>query len=167
VLDSNSSSHNNIDDSIATFTSGSPEPQTPQRSSGVGAAGPVSLPEDRPSGNKHLGEIVESAGNPSVDRSAYSDSTTTPSFMNSIPTSAEDIKAKLAEAQAIIARMSQERDDQGLRQRKTDAVNQDSKERISAGTSGLGVQKTAASGVPVQVVAGLCLLCFMIAYFFF
>lgn len=77
------------------------------------------------------------------------------------------MKAQLAEAQAMIARLRQQNDDQGLRQRKAEAVNQDSKERLSAGTTGLGVQKAPASGVPVQVVAGLCLLCFLIAYFFF
>ncbi|KAI4753327.1 VAMP-associated protein [Aureobasidium sp. EXF-3400] len=162
-----------MDDSIATFNSAnfnsaSPQPQTPQRGADVGAVGAISRPEERPIDNKHLGEIVQSTSNPATDRyTTYSDSSTTQSFMNSIPTSGEDVKAKLAEAQATIARMSQERDEQGLRQRKTDAVNQDSKERISAGTTGLGVQKAPAGGVPVQVVAGLCLLCFLIAYFFF
>ncbi|KAG9764351.1 VAMP-associated protein, partial [Aureobasidium melanogenum] len=157
-----------MDDSIATFNSVSPQPQTPQRGADVGAVGAVSRPEERPVDNKHLGDAVESARNPATDRNTtYSDSTTGQSFINYIPTSADDVKAKLAEAQATIARMSQERDEQGLRQRKTDAINQDSKERISAGTTGLGVQKAPAGGVPVQVVAGLCLLCFLIAYFFF
>ncbi|KAG2162745.1 VAMP-associated protein [Aureobasidium pullulans] len=156
-----------MDDSIATFNSVSPQPQTPQRGSDAPVVGAISRPEERPIDNKHLGDAVDSARNPATDRSTYSDSTTTQSFINSIPTSADDVKAKLAEAQATIARMSQERDDQGLRQRKTDAVNQDSKERISAGTTGLGVQKAPTGGVPVQVVAGLCLLCFLIAYFFF
>jgi len=161
-----------MDDSIATFNSAnfnsvSPQPQTPQRAADVGAVGAISRPEERPVDNKHLGDAVESARNPATDRNTtYSDSSTTQGFMNSIP-SADDVKAKLAEAQATIARMSQERDEQGLRQRKTDAVNQDAKERISAGTTGLGVQKAPAGGVPVQVVAGLCLLCFLIAYFFF
>jgi hypothetical protein len=162
-----------MDDSIATFNSAnfnsiSSQPQSPQRGADVGAVGAVSRPEERPVDNKHLGEIVQTASNPATDRyTTYSDSSTTQSFMNSIPTSTDYVKAKLAEAQATIARMSQERDEQGLRQRKTDAVNQDSKERISAGTTGLGVQKAPAGGVPVQIVAALCLLCFLIAYFFF
>lgn len=163
VADSGAGGH--IDDSIATFNSVSPQPQTPQRGYDVGAVGAVSRPEERPVDNKHLGDAVESARNPATE--TYSSTSTTQSIANAIPTSADDVKAQLAEAQAMIARLRQEKDEQGLRQRKSDAVNQDSKERISAGTTGLGVQKTPASGVPVQVVAGLCLLCFLIAYFLF
>ena len=77
------------------------------------------------------------------------------------------MKAQLESAKATIARLTQQAEEQGLRQRKSDAVNQDSKERITTGTTGMGVQKRPASGVPVQVVAGLCLICFLIAYFFF
>lgn len=89
------------------------------------------------------------------------------SVANAIPTSGDELKAQLAEAKAQITRLTQQTQEQGLRQRKSDAVNQDSKERITTGTTGMGIQQTPASGVPVQVVAGLCLLCFLVAYFFF
>ena len=67
----------------------------------------------------------------------------------------------------MISRLQSQSQDQTLRQRKSDAVNQDSKERITTGTTGLGIKQVSAGGVPVQIVAGLCLLCFLIAYFFF
>lgn len=89
------------------------------------------------------------------------------SATNAIPTSTEELQAQLAEAKATIARMTSQKEEQGLRQRKTDAVNQDSRERITAGTTGMGIQQQPADGVPVQLVAALCLLSFLLAYFFF
>lgn len=58
-------------------------------------------------------------------------------------------------------------EEQGLKQRKSDAVTQDSRDRISTGTTGMGVHSQQADGVPVQIVAALCLLSFLLAYFFF
>ena len=87
--------------------------------------------------------------------------------MNAVPTSAEDLKAQLAEAKATISSLTQQTEAQGLRQRKSDAVNQDSRERITTGTTGMGVQQQPAEGVPVQIVAALCLLSFLLAYMFF
>jgi hypothetical protein len=81
--------------------------------------------------------------------------------------SADQLKQRLADAEATISRLTKQKADQGLRQRQTDGVVLDQKERITTGTTGLGVKQASASGVPVQVVAGLCLLCFLIAYFFF
>lgn len=89
------------------------------------------------------------------------------SVANALPTSTDDLRAQLAQAKATIAKMSQQAEDQGLRQRKADAVNQDSRERITTGTTGMGVQQQPAEGVPVQIVAGLCLLSFLLAYFLF
>ena len=84
-----------------------------------------------------------------------------------MPTSGEDVKAQLAQAQEKIKALTSQMDEQGLRQRKTDAVNQDSRERITTGTTGMGIQQQPADGVPVQIVAALCLLSFLLAYFFF
>lgn len=84
-----------------------------------------------------------------------------------VPTSGEDLRAQLADAKATISRLTQQAKEQGLRQRKADAVNQDSRERITTGTTGMGVQQQPADGVPVQLVAALCLLSFLLAYFFF
>ncbi|KAL8796081.1 MAG: hypothetical protein Q9182_007432 [Xanthomendoza sp. 2 TL-2023] len=84
-----------------------------------------------------------------------------------VPTSVEDLRAQLADAKTTISRLSQQTEEQLLRQRKSDAVNQDSRERITTGTTGMGVQRQPADGVPVQIVATLCLLSFLLAYFFF
>lgn len=86
---------------------------------------------------------------------------------NAIPTSGDELRAQLDQAKAQILKLKQQSEEQGLRQRKTDAVNQDSRERISTGTTGMGVQQQPAEGVPVQIVAGLCLLSFLLAYFLF
>ncbi len=84
-----------------------------------------------------------------------------------MPISTEDLRAQLSEAKGQILRLKQQAEDQVLRQRKSDAVNQDSRERITTGTTGMGIQQQPADGVPVQIVAALCLLSFLLAYFFF
>ena len=86
---------------------------------------------------------------------------------NAVPTSSDDLRAQLDQAKARIAQLSQASEEQGLRLRKTDAVNQDSRERITTGTTGMGIQQQPADGVPVQIVAALCLLSFLLAYFLF
>lgn len=145
---------------------GSPESVTPQRQSGVAAVGSVSKPESKPEGAKDLGQIRDSATNPAQSNKSTVGAAVA-SVSNAIPTSSEDVKAQLAEAKATITRLRQQVEEQGLRQRKSDAVTQDSKERITTGTTGQGIQRVPASGVPVQIVAGLCLLSFLLAYFFF
>jgi len=89
------------------------------------------------------------------------------SIANAIPTSTDNLRAKLDQANGTIARLTKQVEEQGLRQRKTDAVNQDSRERITTGTTGMGIQQQPADGVPVQIVAALCLLSFLLAYFLF
>jgi len=84
-----------------------------------------------------------------------------------VPISTEDLRVQLSEAKGQILRLKQQAEDQVLRQRKSDAVNQDSRERITTGTTGMGIQQQPADGVPVQIVAALCLLSFLLAYFFF
>lgn len=84
-----------------------------------------------------------------------------------MPISTEDLRVQLSEAKGQILRLKQQAEDQVLRQRKSDAVNQDSRERITTGTTGMGIQQQPADGVPVQIVAALCLLSFLLAYFFF
>lgn len=89
------------------------------------------------------------------------------SMTNAVPTSNDDLRAQLAQAKAQIVSLTAQNDEQGLRQRKTDAVSQDSRERITTGTTGMGIQQQPAEGVPVQIVAALCLLSFLLAYFLF
>ena len=89
------------------------------------------------------------------------------SAASAVPTSSDDLHTQLAQAKVTIAKMTQQAEEQGLRQRKVDAINQDSRERITTGTTGMGVQQQPAEGVPVQIVAALCLLSFLLAYFLF
>jgi hypothetical protein len=143
----------------------SPEALTPQR--GVsGASGPVSLPEDRPSGSKNLGEIEDETFNPAVSTmsvgSTFSAAATKVS--NAIPISQEDLSAQLAEAKATITRLTnQATEATGLRQRKTESTR-DSKSQLSTATDN---RAAPAGGVSVQITALLCLLSFLVAYFLF
>jgi hypothetical protein len=75
--------------------------------------------------------------------------------------SSDELKAQLAEADAQIQRLKERLADQGLRQRKTGG------EAKAAPATMTQQHAPAESGVPVQMVAGLCLLSFLIAYFFF
>lgn len=86
---------------------------------------------------------------------------------NVIPTSGDDLRAQLSEAKETILKLRQQGDEQSLRQRTVEAVNQDSRERITTGTTDMSIQQQTADGVPVQIVAALCLLSFLLAYFFF
>ena len=79
----------------------------------------------------------------------------------------QSLQQQLDAAKETISNLRAQNEEQGLRQRKTDAVAQDSRERITTGTTGMGVQSQPAEGVPVQIVAALCLLSFLLAYFFF
>lgn len=151
-----------------SFASPAPESATPPNRS-VHTVGAVSLPEERPAGSKNLSDARESASNPATAGGIQSTiSAAASSIINAVPTSGDDVRAQLAEAKATISKLRQQAEEQGLKQRKSDAVVQDSRERISTGTTGMGVQQQPAStGVPVQIVAALCLLSFLLAYFFF
>lgn len=140
---------------------------TPQNRAVTAPIGPYSTDDSRPADNQHLGDARESATNPATSSLTNRVSTAASSVANSIPFSGEDVKAQLAEAKATISRLTQQAEEQVLRQRKSDAVNRDSKERITTGTTGMGVQQQPAEGVPVPIVAALCLLSFLLAYFFF
>ncbi|KAJ0420755.1 PapD-like protein [Aspergillus carlsbadensis] len=73
-----------------------------------------------------------------------------------------DYESRLSDANAQIQRLKEKIADQGLRQRKIGGESDKSPAAL--------VQQQAQSieaGVPVKIVAGLCLLSFLIAYFFF
>ncbi|KAL3450735.1 PapD-like protein [Aspergillus insuetus] len=73
-----------------------------------------------------------------------------------------DYESRLSDANAQIQRLKEKLADQGLRQRKIGGESDKSPAAL--------VQQQAQSieaGVPVKIVAGLCLLSFLIAYFFF
>lgn len=71
----------------------------------------------------------------------------------------EDLKAKYDEAQATISSYASEG---GLRMRKV-AQGETSNETVNA----IAHKVQDAPGVPVQIVAALCLLSFLLAYLFF
>jgi hypothetical protein len=125
-----------------------------------------SIAPDSQTGGAQSKPIMEQASNAAASAQSNVAGAAT-SVANAVPTSGEDLKAQLAQAKATITRLTQQTEEQGLRQRKTDAVNQDSRERISTGTTGMGIQQQPAEGVPVQIVAALCLLSFLLAYFLF
>jgi len=132
---------------------------TPQTRSNP--VGPVSTMDSEPAGNKHLGEAKASAINPATSTGSVKDSitSTAAAASNAVPTSYEDLKAQLAQAQATIASYGKEG---GLRMRKAVGATEDSN-----ATSDAGIRQQAAEGVPVQIVAALCLLSFLLAYLFF
>lgn len=73
----------------------------------------------------------------------------------------EELKAKLSEAQGEIAQLK----DSGLRQRNVKGAS--SSEKSSQGQPTQALREQPAAGVSVQIVAILCLLSFLLAYFFF
>jgi hypothetical protein len=76
-----------------------------------------------------------------------------------VPLSYDELKAKLAEAQATIASYAQEG---GVRMRKV-AKGETSNETVNQ----IAHRVQTNQGVPLQVVAALCLVSFLLAYLFF
>jgi len=154
-------------DDESTLLSPSPEAVTPQRGSTATPVGSISRPQDRPAESKHLGDAVASAHNPVTSGQQSTLGATVAGVASAIPTSTSDLQAQLAEARAQIQKLKQQVEQHGLRQRKGEAIIQESKEKVASGTMGIGVQHPPTGGVPVQIVAALCLLSFLLAYFFF
>lgn len=69
----------------------------------------------------------------------------------------DELKAKLSQAETQIASLK----DSGLRQRKVPGTNEKTVGQVAQQV------KQTVEGVPVQIVALLCLLSFLLAYFFF
>lgn len=142
----------------------SPSPQeetfTPQTRNNP--VGPVSTIDSEPADNKHLGDAKASTFNPASSTGSVKDTVTSAAaaVSSSVPTSYEDLKAQLVQAQATIASYGQEG---GLRMRRAVGATGDS----TASTTDVGVRQAASEGVPVQIVALLCLLSFLLAYLFF
>ena len=139
-----------------------PEAVTPHVTS-TPAVGAFSKTESKPEGSRSLGDAINSAQNPATQRQSSQGSGGV-----SIPTSMDDVKVQLAEANATIARLRKQLEEQGVLRHRNDGGS-DRKDSPSGGLSNLGMaqHQAAAAGVPVQIVAGLCLICFLLAYFFF
>lgn len=76
--------------------------------------------------------------------------------------SVSELRGLLSEANAQIEKLKDKVSENGLRQRK---IGIDAKE--SSAPVAQQQRSAGAPGVPIQLVAGLCLLSFLIAYFFF
>lgn len=73
----------------------------------------------------------------------------------------EEVKNKLAVAQAELAKLKES----GLRQRNVKSSEGGEKKPVEQAAQ--AVKEQSAEGVSVQMVAILCLLSFLLAYFFF
>jgi hypothetical protein len=82
---------------------------------------------------------------------------------NVVPTSGADLQSQLADAKATIENLRQQiATSSGLRQRKTEPTTDSKAQLLTAERV-----QAPAGGVPVQIVAALCLLSFLLAYFLF
>lgn len=127
---------------------------TPQRQT---AAAGSRASED---GEKSYGETRDSASSPTTQQSTLGAAAA--AVTSVIPTSQDDLKKQLDAANAKVSQLQQQATE-GLRQRKL----ADSGEKSASSTSTSMQHAPAPGGVPVQIVAALCLLCFVIAYRFF
>lgn len=126
-----------------TFT-----PENPRRSLAPKAA--VSKTEDEPTSTRRLSDIKAPADQPTTESAPPAPAA---------PLSYDELKTKLAEAQATISSYAQEG---GLRMRKV-AKGETSNEKVNEAIHSV----QASQGVPLQIVAALCLLSFLLAYIFF
>lgn len=83
-------------------------------------------------------------------------------------TTMDDVKSQLKEAQQTISRLTDQlkEQEQGLRRRAAEASSKEKEDRSTTNTSSLSMEQVP-TGVAVPMVAGLCLLSFLIAYLFF
>jgi len=134
-----------------------PEAVTPHHSSAAPVVGAVSGFDSRPSDSKSLGDAVSSANNPAT-------SSTASTIAAAIPTR-EDVQAQLTAAKDQIAKLTQQLKEGGeLRQRKG---VQALEERGHTQAAQILAHPNQAAGVPLQWVALLVLISFLIAYLFF
>jgi hypothetical protein len=82
---------------------------------------------------------------------------------NAASATSETLQQQLAAAKAQIAQLTEAAQDGELRQRKIGEVKQSVSDGIQTAQTAIAQQE----GVPVQIVAALCLLSFLLAYFFF
>lgn len=92
-------------------------------------------------------------------KSAISQAATTAS--TTVQLTYEEIKAKLSQAEAQLSTLK----DSGLRQRNVKTTNGDNEKRALAEPA--QALRQTVEGVPVKIVALLCLVSFLLAYFFF
>lgn len=115
---------------------------------------------DEPIGNRNLGDARSSAFNPASSAASNRESVASAvTASTGMPTSVEELQAQLAEAKKTIASYAEQG---GLRMRKV-ANGETSNETVNE----VAAKLQGIEGVPVQIVAALCLLSFLLAYLFF
>jgi len=135
-----------------------PEPATPSHSTAA-ALGSGGTPDPRPRDTKDTSD----AARPAAAQAPLQQ--TAQRVASAIPLSADELKAQLAEAQAQIAKLkAQVAEQTGLRQRKPAAT--DKSTDAPSGTQQVRLQPDV-TGVPIEWVAILCLLSFLLAYLLF
>ena len=160
------------DDAPPAYSSPVSNAATPAGKSSAPATGPVSRPESRPADAKSLGDAVNSAGIPSghekggmMGAAAGAASGVAATASKNLPSSSDDVKAQLENANAQILRLKEQLQDQsGLRQRKGDSG---ASEKDSATSQAVNAMQNSPGGVSVPIVAALCLVSFLLAYLLF
>jgi hypothetical protein len=142
---------NSREEEPPAYSSPSPQFGSPATHSAV-----TSVVEPKSSGTKSMTETTNASSSTAAASSTLASAAT--AFSNAVPTSQEELKQQLVDAKAQISKLTSQLNDPQLRQRKV----QEASEKMQT-----VVQQTGETGVPVQVVAGLCLLSFLLAYFFF
>lgn len=149
-----------------SFGSPAPDAVSPLNQTVNDFAGTTSQVFSPLSDGKDVGEGKESAS--SVTSNLQSSlGAAVSNVANAIPTSGDELRAQLFEAKATISNPSLQGDENSLKQSTSESPSQDLRDRITSGTTSMGTQQQPADGVPVQIVAALCLLSFLLAYFFF
>lgn len=137
-----------------------PSPGGNYETPAVGLAKKTPVEQPSPIPAPDFSEKAIKPESPQIAESSSSFANTKAAVASTIP-SGDDVAAQLAEANAQIQRLKDRIADQGLRQRKTGG------EAPAAPATIQQSHTQTESGVSVQTVAALCLLSFLIAYFFF
>ncbi|KAI9737794.1 MAG: phosphatidylinositol-binding protein scs2 [Cirrosporium novae-zelandiae] len=126
--------------------------------------GPTFQQDGHPNEARSLADTKSSTSTPgaeSVSAVSAVASNAVHNMANSAPS--EDMKTQLEEARANISRLTKQLQESTLRQRKSVVSGAEKGSNPVATLQ----QQPVAEGVPVQIVAALCLLSFLLAYFFF
>lgn len=141
------------DESPPAYSSPSPAAVTPARST-------VDT-KDTNEGSTLMGSTIMGSAAGSATGAA---SGAASSFSSAAPSNQDELKQQLSAAQAQITQLKDQAAE-GLRQRKPQEAMENALKSMPQSVQNASAQ--APGGVSVQVAAGLCLLCFLIAYFLF
>lgn len=145
-----------MEDEPPAYTSPGGNYETP--AVGLAKKSPVEQPSPIPAPDFSEKSVQSESPQPTEPSSSFANAK---AAVTSAFPSSDELKSQLADANAQIQRLKDRLADQGLRQRKTGG------EAPAAPATMQQSHGQTESGVSVQAVAGLCLISFLIAYFFF